>query len=700
MRKIKYLLPLFVLILAGCQATSLSSVPSSNSNSTSNSTSSSSSSSNSDDSSSTSASSTSSSSSSSPSTSTPDEPIEKTLTVSRDTWPSLGTYKEELTAVIFEGVTFKHKYAGNYTANVIQGKKNEFQFLNSQSLERILSITMVLTQANNVHTMYAGTTEAAITHTITPQIHQENGNHIYFYDFVDGNYPYFNFKNGNGAVLYILEMVIRYSSSTTNPGGGEENETGYQLRKTPAINRKDYNDAAETFALTSTGNQKMLVIPVTFKDFPLSLSEKNDYKAKINHAFFGSSEETGWESVTSFYQKSSYGKLNLSGEVTDFYEVNSTAISFASWNNYRDIDNSEQYDPTWTLLEEAFAWAKTSTGRDYKEYDQDQDGFIDAIWLIYANPYSMEDVYTYNDEKADNVFWAYTYFDYDNYDYANKTKPVPMNYAWASVEYMNDGGYGTTANDVDAHTYIHETGHILGLDDYYSYSNDDYGAAGGLEMMDYNMLDHNAYSKYLLEWVSPFYIDNSRNSTRSTLLPFESSGQFILINNTWNGSPYDEYLLIEFYTPTGLNASDSGSVYEGNGAQGYTIPGVKIYHIDSRLGKYNVSDGKFLGYTDTIPTDSRYYPYVAHSNSVEYSENQNFKLVHLIDKGKDAKFSNNEYGMADNGSLFVEGDTFSPTGYKNMFYYSGKFNDQTAIGYSITLVSLSLTQVTLEITRI
>ena len=54
---------------------------------------------------------------------------------------------------------------------------------------------------------------------------------------------------------------------------------------------------------------------------------------------------------------------------------------------------------------------------------------------------------------------------------------------------------------LDSTVYIHETGHLLGLDDYYDY-NDDIGPRGGIgktDMMENNIGDHSSLSKILLD---------------------------------------------------------------------------------------------------------------------------------------------------------------------------------------------------------
>ena len=58
---------------------------------------------------------------------------------------------------------------------------------------------------------------------------------------------------------------------------------------------------------------------------------------------------------------------------------------------------------------------------------------------------------------------------------------------------------------LDTHTYIHETGHFLGLNDYYS-DTPTYSPIGKHDMMDANVGDHNSYSKMLLGWTKPYLV--------------------------------------------------------------------------------------------------------------------------------------------------------------------------------------------------
>jgi hypothetical protein len=144
---------------------------------------------------------------------------------------------------------------------------------------------------------------------------------------------------------------------------------------------------------------------------------------------------------------------------------------------------------------------------------------------------------------------------------------------------------------VDAHTYIHESGHLMGLPDYYCYdtaSNPTTGKRshpsplGGVAMMDENVSDHDIATKFALGWLHPYVVNGACDLT---LRPSQTSGDCLLFpakGSTWNGSAFTEYLLLELYTPTGLNELDATTAYSYH-PQGYTLPGVRLLHVDARI---------------------------------------------------------------------------------------------------------------------
>jgi len=495
------------------------------------------------------------------------------------------------------------------------------------------------------------------------------------------------------SLSFDISLPFDTSTSTTSQPTSVIPSAGYYKPTSYTITQNQYKLASQQFSLPASGTRKMLVIPVSFSDARCSAPVCASRISDLEKTFFGATADTSWESVASFYNKSSYGKLTLTGIVTPFYESPMSMEDFATMTRTTG-DYPDNFDPTWHMVEQAVAWYKTYSGSNLTQYDTDGDGFIDAVWLVYNNPNALNAVYS---EAGEDVYWAYTYWDYDNWNYSNMSSPVAMTYAWASYDFMYEG-YGSSG--IDAHTYIHETGHVLGLDDYYSYGDDDWGPAGAIDMMDYNIVDHNAYSKFLLGWADPYVVDGTATTTQITLNPFESSGDFIIINNSWNGSVFDEYLMLEFYTPTGLNQKDSlPGGYPGNNVRAFTEAGIKIYHVDARIGAYNGSLDIFIGYVDTVYLNS-YFPYLAHSNTGEFSENENYRLLHLLEAGGVNTFKNSG-AIATNATLFQQGDSFSPTAFASFFNQpNAKFNDNTVIGYSIAVTSMSSSQTTVTITKL
>lgn len=481
------------------------------------------------------------------------------------------------------------------------------------------------------------------------------------------------------------------SSTSVPPSSSEVVSVGYTKNISPTINLDQYRNASGYTGLPTTGDVKLLVIPVTFTDYRCG-SVCVTRREQIRKSFFGQASETSWHSVKSYYEASSYGALTLTGVVTDWFDSSWSSAEFAELTT-NEGNYPGAFDPTWAMLNAAVSWYKTSSGSNLTEYDTDQDGFIDSVYLVYNNPNSSNAFYPGN---GDNVYWAYAYWNYNNDGFENPNSPIGMTYLWSSYDFMHEG-YGV--NGIDAHTYIHELGHAFGLDDYYTYTDGDWGAAGGLDMMDRNILDHNAFSKYYLGWVNPFVLNSNQTTTTVVLKPFESSGEFFLLGNNWNGSSFDNYLVFEFYTPTGLNLKDSQAAYPGNGTRGFSLPGVKIYHVDARLGRFSNSTGNFLGYTDTLNTSGS-YPVIAQSNSLQYSENENYKLIHLIEKNGVNTFIDGRF--ANNTTLFRQGDTFNPTTTHASFFYhqTGRFNDQSLIGYQVNVTTLTNQAVTLTVTKI
>jgi hypothetical protein len=178
----------------------------------------------------------------------------------------------------------------------------------------------------------------------------------------------------------------------------------------------------------------------------------------------------------------------------------------------------------------------------------------------------------------------------------------------------------------------------------------------------------------------------------------------------WNGTAFDEYLMLEYYTPTGLNQRDSEEPYD-NGAQGFTQNGIRIYHVDARL--FDISDvtqdsqgyvdgfkGSYvtrLAYDTVKSSSAKYGVYMAHSNSVCYSYvNNKYRLIQELDSSSAHLNFGTSAHVANNSTLFQKGETFSFKSYQGEFAgstmnnggtmnYQVAVNDCTNDGASITI---------------
>lgn len=391
--------------------------------------------------------------------------------------------------------------------------------------------------------------------------------------------------------------------------------------------------------LPAIGNPKILVIPVAFTDY----AAKPNMVENLNKVLFGTSDETGWESLTSYYYQSSYGKLNITGTVLPVFQTGKSSTYYDSF-----------YDGDYEILQAALEYYDSQI--DYSEYDSDDDGYIDAIYLVYSCPIS---------EEEDSMWWAYTseYFteDYEYYDQVEADF-----YLLAGYDFIFEELASPTKISYNAETFIHETGHLLGLDDYYDTdgSKGPAGGIGGGDMMDYNVGDHNAFSKMILGWTTPTIMNGDQATF--TLQSFGSSGDCVLIPKGWNGTYFDEYYIIDFYTPDGLNEAEAGA----SGLFGTS--GIRIYHIDATLN------------SDSTEVWSIWDIYQFNNSDTSH------KLISLVeaDKGNDIIGTTPEGGWSEDSDLFQENDS----------YLFDNWYDGTKPNFALTVISISNGEAVIQIT--
>ena len=477
------------------------------------------------------------------------------------------------------------------------------------------------------------------------------------------------------------ELTTSITINVYEPMAGDKTALDYNF-KDYTSNNVDGIDCADYEVCNA------LIVPVWFSNSNqyLDTDQKAEVREDIVMAYTGTNEETGWRSVKTFYEEESRGRFTLNATVTDWYSCGMSASSFAS--------ESQGGYKTMELVQSAVTWYKRQYSvNNMKAFDADQNGNIDSVMLIYAWP-NQQNLSGWGDNGN---FWAYCYW-LENQP--NLNDPTPNTYFWASYDFMYSD---TRYCNVDAHTYIHEFGHVLGLDDYYDYSGQ-YNPAAGFSMQDNNVGGHDPYSCMALGWVDPFVVEESATIE---IRDFQSSGDVIMLTNKFHNSPFDEYFLIELYTPTGLNEFDSQHQYERAYPQGPNDAGIRIWHVDARLLYTNSSRYKESDVT-TNPLIENYNVTMMMSNTFYRSDVAgycsplgsaygDYNELQLIRNNTSSTYK--DKNNLSSGNLFKKGDTFSLTKFKKQFKKEYYLNNGEASPFTVKVTSLSSSRATIEITK-
>ena len=360
--------------------------------------------------------------------------------------------------------------------------------------------------------------------------------------------------------------------------------------------------------LPSVGSYDVLVIPVEIKDYPFP----SNYLTNLNLVFNGSSFETGWESVSSYYYKSSFGKLDLNFQITSKY------ITQNQKNYYQNYDDmGDQY-----AIVEALRGLDSQI--DYSHYDYNVDGLIDSVIFIYSVDYNYDVnpwwawVYAAQFGEAKNI----TTLDGKSFEY----------YMWASYAFIEDELVSVGNLVVNAETYIHELGHLMGFFDLYSTTHD-YGPTGGFDMMDFNAGDHGPLNKLLFGWLQPLIA--TKGSYEVTIdsysIDMDGINSAVLIpyraRDLEDGNAFDEYLLVIFYTPEGLYSGHLSNDYVPDQA------GIIVYHVDARmLDKTSFWDSYFM-YNNEGTSDFIAEILEADKNNSIPSNSSSFQMSDMLTSG-------------------------------------------------------------------
>ena len=413
--------------------------------------------------------------------------------------------------------------------------------------------------------------------------------------------------------------------------------------------------SGQSDAMPSTGNVNVLVVPIFFK----SSNMNTTFIKTLNTVFNDTSSSLTIGSVKEYYQNASYNKLNLSFDI-----YSASYISPLQSSTYYDKHITELLD---------YVLDELDSNVDFTKYDSDSDGVIDAIWFVYDINY----------DQTTSYFWAWT-SDMGSNLSTRDSKSVGK-VCFASYEFTNasDSYYSSypdsnSSTGLSARTYIHETGHLLGLYDYYDYDYDKtvgyHHTMYGCSMMDANLGDFDAASKLLLGWVDPIVVSSDQTITMSSTA---LNGDVVCIakETRINNTIFQELILLEFWTPDGLNKADSSLTF---GSKHY---GIRVLHLDATIN--------YVNGVPTLTTGTR-QSYFKYNNTDDDSMN----FLETLAYNTSATYNSQTQKYTRQGTILFE-DT--KTVFGSDVHSDFKYHDNTSIDFTFNITSISSSSVTLNI---
>jgi M6 family metalloprotease-like protein len=277
------------------------------------------------------------------------------------------------------------------------------------------------------------------------------------------------------------------------------------------------------------------------------------------------------ESVNAYYRRASEGKVDIQGSVLGWHHLPQARSTYAPLSATPQARNRAPFRIA------AEALAAFDADHDFAQYDHDHDGDIDQVTFLYAGPHT----------GWGSFFWAYKW----NFFVPEAATQTFDNKRLNQFVFQFVSRRGPGNQDFNPQTLIHEMGHSFGLADYYDYdrSTGPGGGLGGMDMMDANVGNHNAFSRWLLDWIRPEVI--GANPPSSRVLVASASGQagpkaLAIFPGLANATaPGSEMFIVENRFQTGNDRNLPGN-------------GLLIWHVDARP---NALDNNFQmdnSYTD------------------------------------------------------------------------------------------------------
>lgn len=343
-----------------------------------------------------------------------------------------------------------------------------------------------------------------------------------------------------------------------------------------AMDLYTYKDGCPT-----EGSPAVLVIPV---EFPNATGESKGYSLdNIKNALLKGGKNS-YYSLYDYYSNSSFGALKLDITVIDEWFTAEHNSTYYASDGFGDLE----------ILHEALDYLEDKM--DLSKFDSDKNGTIDSVIMINTLDVGLSD-----------FEWAYrswnTRLDSDDepYEYDGVSA---HDYIWASYQFLHEttdenGEVSYDGEEINPLVFIHEFGHVLGVDDYYDTEYLEH-PMDGRDVMDSGIGDHNPFTKFNYGWITRSRLVTASDSITLSMTGFSATGDTVILANNWRElmGAYQEYYVLAYYKAGDLNPEEGGY---------FESDGIVVYHVNASLYPV-IEDGVtyYDIYNNNASPDTRY----------------------------------------------------------------------------------------------
>ena len=301
-----------------------------------------------------------------------------------------------------------------------------------------------------------------------------------------------------------------------------------------------------------TGKKRGVIILVNFQDKQLKRTHDNAlFNSIANEEGYSGGNFKG--SMADYFKAQSRGQFELDFDVVGPVTVSQKA---SYYGENVPIEGSDQEGDKCAeeMVVEAVTLAKDLV-TDWKQYDWDDDGYVDQVYLIYAGKGEADPG---GDDMTDAI-WPHAYTLYAANYYGVGSGPITVGTNLVVDTYACGSELNGEGNICGIGTMCHEFSHCLGYPDFY-----DIDYSGGQGMGSYDLMDAGAYNgdgyqpagytsyeRWMAGWDEPIEL-GAEDVVVTNMKSLQNGGESYIIYNKGN---QNEFFLLENRQKDGWDAS-------------------------------------------------------------------------------------------------------------------------------------------------